>query len=261
MDQEAASTIDADADTRRPEDARAKPLGPLALVFGVVAVACAALALCALVVVVALLILTARLGAEGRVEFLQDLRFDLPLRIRLGAGGIAIFYTGMAAATIGLARWRGGAAWPSIVALNQTRRAWRRTLALIAASLAYAIAASLALERMQTHRVIVDGPTDLVLVATILANLVVLAPIAEELVFRGWIYTGLRARFGLWPSFLVTAVAFAAWHWDPRRILLVLPLAVALGLLREIAGSIKPTILLHGCYNLIIVALTLASTG
>ena len=166
-------------------------------------------------------------------------------------------------ATIAAALWRGKSGWTDLVAFKKVRLARRRTVALFLGSLGYAALASLALERMQAHRVIIDGPTDLVLVATIVTNLVMLAPLAEELVFRGWLYTGLRARFGFWPSFLVTALAFAAIHWDPnhRRILLVLPLAVALGLLREVSGSIKPTILLHGCYNLIIIALTLASTA
>ncbi len=262
MDHETGAYGEADAGSAFTVDG-ARPLAPFALLVSLVAIAAVALLLCGLVVVIVLLILTARLGGEGRVEYLQDLRFDLPLRLRLGAGAVGVFYAGVGIATIAAALWQGRAGWTGLVALNQVRYARRRTLALFLASLGYAAVASLALDRMQTHRVIIDGPTDLLLVATIVTNLVLLAPLSEELVFRGWLYTGLRQRFGFWPSFLVTTLAFAAIHWDPnhRRILLVLPLAVALGLLREIAGSIKPTILLHGCYNLIIVALTLASTA
>jgi len=39
--------------------------------------------------------------------------------------------------------------------------------------------------------------------------------------------------------------------------ILVLPLAFTLGLIREQAGSIKPTIALHAAYNLTIIAVTL----
>jgi len=102
-----------------------------------------------------------------------------------------------------------------------------------------------------------DGPTDKTLVGLIMLNLVVLAPLAEELFFRGWLFTALRLRFGFIPVLLVVSALFAAFHWDRRHMILVLPLAFALGLIREQAGSIKPTIALHAAYNLTIIAVTL----
>ena len=104
------------------------------------------------------------------------------------------------------------------------------------------------------------GPTDFLLLGTLTTNLVILAPLAEELVFRGWLYTALRARWRFLPSFLLTAAAFTAIHYDNHRhVLRVLPLALAVGLLRELTGSIRPTIALHAAYNFLIVAITLAA--
>jgi membrane protease YdiL (CAAX protease family) len=146
-----------------------------------------------------------------------------------------------------------------LVAWTKIRGGKRPSVGIFLLTIAYAATATLTMTLLQDHRVVVSGPTDIALLATISANLVILAPCAEELFFRGWLYTALRYRLSFWPSYLLTATLFAAIHWDPnhRRIFLVLPLALALGLLREITGSIKPTIALHGLYNLIIVAITL----
>ena len=244
-----------------PRDATAAtvPYGPLGLSLSVIAIACAAILVCCLVAVVALLILFADIGREATTEFFQDLRFDIPLQTRLGAGVVASLYLGVALSTVATAVFRGRRGWPALVALVPHRRTWRPAVVPTLAALVYAAAATTIMARMQDRHLMIAGPTDLLLISTLMINLVVLAPIAEELLFRGWIQTALRGGIGVWPGGIVTAVLFAAIHYDAnhRRFFLVLPLAIALGLVREISGSIRPTILLHAIYNLIIVAITL----
>jgi membrane protease YdiL (CAAX protease family) len=239
-----------------------RPLPPLALALSLVGIAAGGLLICCLIAVAAVLLLTAYIGVDGLTDFYQDLRFDGPLKTRIGAGVIGALYVGIAGATLLAARLRGRGAWTALVALVPIRAARRDAAAIAILTLAYAALATFVMERLQDHHMLIAGPTDLLLVGTIVANLGILAPIAEELLFRGWLYTGLRHRFSFWPSFLVTAILFAAIHWDAnhRRIVMVLPLAIALGLLRERSGSIKPTIALHAVYNLVIVAITLAET-
>jgi membrane protease YdiL (CAAX protease family) len=63
------------------------------------------------------------------------------------------------------------------------------------------------------------------LVLTILA-LVVLAPLGEELLFRGLLLRALARRFRFWPAAIITSVLFTAAHADayllwPRAIALV----------------------------------------
>jgi membrane protease YdiL (CAAX protease family) len=41
-----------------------------------------------------------------------------------------------------------------------------------------------------------------------------LAPVAEELFFRGLIHRWFRARFGLWPAVVISSAIFAAGHAD-----------------------------------------------
>ena len=54
------------------------------------------------------------------------------------------------------------------------------------------------------------GPRGAVVVT--LAVTVVVAPVCEELIFRGLLYGTLRARFGVWPSIAVSAALFALLH-------------------------------------------------
>lgn len=243
---------------RRPS---AAPMAPVPLALGTGGIVLAALVIAASVGGVAALILYARLGADGFADFRTEWRFDPILQAKLDALKISALYTGVIVATLTAALLRGGRrGWPSLVAAGPGR--WHRGVVPIAlVTLVYAALFTLAHVVGRERHLLSMGPTDYVLLGTLSANLVVLAPLAEELVFRGWLYTGLRARWRFLSSFLATAGTFAAAHWflDPLHVLRVLPLALALGLLREFTGSIRPTITLHAAYNFVIVAITLAA--
>lgn len=214
------------------------------------------------VVIIAIGIARASLGAEGFLDFYDDLRFDIPLATRLSAALVSCIYLSVASATLSAAMTRRGRGWRPRLALTPPRGRHWQIATVVLATLLYAAVATLVLTMLQNRRIVAAGPTDYVLLATLATNLVLLAPVAEELFFRGWLYTGLRHRLPFWPSFLFTAGLFAAIHWDAnhRRILMVAPLAIALGVLRELTGSIKATMALHALYNLIIVTITLSQT-
>lgn len=242
--------------------APAKPLGLLPLVASLLAIAVAALALAALAAAGAVLALYLHFGRAGLADFMADARFDPPLQARLAAFAVSAIYVGVALATLVAARVVGRRrSWPALLAAGRGR--WRRRDAVPIAlvTLGYAGIFTLVQALGQNRHLLIGGPTDFLLLGTLAANLVVLAPLAEELLFRGWLYTALRARWRFLPSFVVTAAAFAAIHWDANHLhmLRVLPLALAVGLLRELTGSIRPTIALHAAYNLVIVAITLAA--
>ena len=240
----------------------AAPLRAPALVLSVVAIAICALLVACGIAVVAVVILVAEIGRDGASDTFQQLQFDLPLRTRLGAAIISALYVGLAAATLGAAYAIGRQRWRFFLALSPLRWSGWQMIVIPGLTLAYAAGATFAMTGMRHRQIIVDGPTDYLLVGTIVANLTLFAPVAEELFFRGWLYTALRARLRFLWSFLITTALFAAMHWDAnhRHMLLVLPLAAALGVLRETTGSIKPTVALHAVYNLVIIAITLAET-
>lgn len=79
--------------------------------------------------------------------------------------------------------------------------------------------------------------------------LAVLAPLVEELVFRGLLYGWIAGRWGPLPAFVASSLAFAAAHGEPAHIVLVLPLGFWFGWLRWRTNSLVPTIAAHMINN------------
>lgn len=88
----------------------------------------------------------------------------------------------------------------------------------------------------------------------------VLAPIAEEVFFRGMIFRSLKNGMGIWPAAIVSGLLFGALHIDAttsERLLQVVPLAVlgiSFALLYAWTGTLYSTIALHATNNAIAVA-------
>lgn len=79
--------------------------------------------------------------------------------------------------------------------------------------------------------------------------LVVIAPIAEEVLFRGYLYGKLRGAVPTWAAILVTSVVFGAIHGQWNVGIDVFILSIVLCSLREVTGSISAGILLHMLKN------------
>ena len=79
--------------------------------------------------------------------------------------------------------------------------------------------------------------------------LVVLAPIAEELLFRGWLYGKLRARMAALPAILITSVLFGIMHGQANVGVVVFALSVVMCISRELTGTIWAGILIHMIKN------------
>lgn len=93
--------------------------------------------------------------------------------------------------------------------------------------------------------------------ALIFVALAVVAPIAEELLFRGYLYRRLRSSASVWLSVLLTSLVFGlahAWagHDRPLHWAVVIDtaiLSIFLCLLREYTGAIWSSILVHMIKN------------
>lgn len=81
--------------------------------------------------------------------------------------------------------------------------------------------------------------------------LVVLTPIVEETIFRGFLFGAYRRRFGFVGGSLLVSVLFAAAHAQVNVGLDVFALSLFLCYLREKTQSLWPSILLHGLKNLV----------
>ncbi len=90
-------------------------------------------------------------------------------------------------------------------------------------------------------------------------SLVILPPLAEEILFRGFLFTSLRARFNLVHATIITSVLFGAAHlqfgadtpllWVAAIDTFVLSCVMCY--VREKLGSLWPAIFLHAVKNLI----------
>lgn len=92
-------------------------------------------------------------------------------------------------------------------------------------------------------------------------TLVVIAPIAEELLFRGYLYGKLRGHVPMYAAILMTSVLFALVHMQWNVGLNVFALSIVMCGLREITGSIWAGILLHMAKNAVAFYILFAGSG
>lgn len=89
------------------------------------------------------------------------------------------------------------------------------------------------------------------------------APVAEELLFRGYIQPRLVLRMGRWGGVVLTSLLFGILHMDLMHGLSAFGAGLLFGWLRERTGSIVPSIVAHASNNTIWAAMAglgLAST-
>lgn len=83
---------------------------------------------------------------------------------------------------------------------------------------------------------------------------VLVAPFAEELAFRGVVASALRSRWGMWPAIAISAAVYAVYHLSAWLFFPTFVLGVALGWLAFSRRSLVPAIALHMLYNGVAVA-------
>jgi membrane protease YdiL (CAAX protease family) len=83
--------------------------------------------------------------------------------------------------------------------------------------------------------------------------ILLVAPVMEELFFRGWLWTGLREHWTPLPTAVVTSALWLALRYlesGSTRALLLIPVAVVLATARNIGDSVRASIVVHLSYNL-----------
>ena len=82
-------------------------------------------------------------------------------------------------------------------------------------------------------------------------SLVIIAPIAEEIIFRGWLYGKLRTRISLPVAIFIVSLLFGLLHGQWNVGINVFVMSVILCLQRELTGTIYSGIILHMLKNAI----------
>ena len=86
---------------------------------------------------------------------------------------------------------------------------------------------------------------------------ILLAPMLEEVVFRGFLFSALERAHGRWVALLGTSVLFSLLHggqygWQWQQLTVLLAVGCALGGVRIRSGSSKASTLVHGMYNAVL---------
>ncbi|MDR2720105.1 MAG: CPBP family intramembrane metalloprotease [Nitrososphaerota archaeon] len=91
----------------------------------------------------------------------------------------------------------------------------------------------------------------------------IIAPIAEETVFRGLMMTRLQQRVAPWLAVTLTTLVFAVFHIGNSvgHVLTVLPFALSVCLVFLWTKSIRVTMFLHALYNTILVSVSVLATN
>lgn len=105
-------------------------------------------------------------------------------------------------------------------------------------------------ELIREYRDILGNPAA---VAACWLTAVVTAPIAEEIIFRGFVMRGWSAsRLGMIGAIVVSSAAFAVVHvqYNPLTMLMVFTLGLHFGVMRWRSGSTTLPIMMHMVWNL-----------
>lgn len=152
------------------------------------------------------------------------------------------------------ARIRGGTGWRDLLALRSSLRELDRKwlMIFVAATPVYILGTGLLVKALfPEFKTWFFVPSELQGLVLSIIGVIIVAPVVEELLFRGWIYSSLRTSFRASTAIVITTVLFAAVHSDGGLIYpaLVLVPGVMLALVREWTGSVQVCIAAHAMFN------------
>jgi membrane protease YdiL (CAAX protease family) len=198
-------------------------------------------------------------SGRGALELAQDMRFvALPTIISLLAASfvmLGLMWLHLKkhdrATRIGLTRW-------SSLDLGRTI-GW--SIALIGLGLAFNyLYATYAIPDIksqgQMRKMFAALPDTLSNQAMLFLAVAVIAPLLEELLFRGLLQTALMKHFPLWGAISAAAVVFALVHGQVYAFPALFAMGAVFGLLYHKTGSLRVTILAHALNNAAALVLT-----
>jgi uncharacterized protein len=165
------------------------------------------------------------------------------------------------AAVFSLAWLAGGGRWRHVIAWHPWKLSGNALVfvLLLIAALAFNLGLGLIASYFVPEEPQTLASLDLSYVLLNAVESIFLSACMEELVMRGWLYTGVRAKLPAWPTIIITALLFAAGHLTTSlgNILATVPLGLAAGYLRERTGSVRAPMAFHMLHNAVAVTVLL----
>lgn len=101
------------------------------------------------------------------------------------------------------------------------------------------------LSYQESSEALLSGPFWLLFVSN-----VIMAPVCEEIIFRGLVFDRLKKAMPVWPAILVTSAIFAVMHGQILWMCYTFLVGVVLCVVANKANSIIPSIIVHMLFNL-----------
>ena len=108
---------------------------------------------------------------------------------------------------------------------------------------------SLGVESTQDTVKLLQTATDPVVISLMAVAAVLVAPICEEIVFRGYLFPFAKKYTGTWVAAICSGLVFAAAHGSLAALLPLFVFGVVLAMLYEKTGSIWAPMAVHFCFN------------
>lgn len=102
-------------------------------------------------------------------------------------------------------------------------------------------------------------PRSIIEALLLLVSTVIVAPLCEEIIFRGYVQRAYERR-SPWIGIAVGGVIFALYHLRFQGAMALVPVAFALGFVAWRSDSLFPSIVLHAAYNSIATVILIASS-
>ncbi len=108
---------------------------------------------------------------------------------------------------------------------------------------------ALGVEAVQDSVKLLQTATDPMVLILMAVAAVLVAPVSEEIVFRGYLYPAAKKFAGPWMAAICTGLVFAAAHGSLAALLPLFIFGVVLAVLYEKTGSIWAPVAVHFCFN------------
>ena len=100
-----------------------------------------------------------------------------------------------------------------------------------------------------TQQALSQSATVQTLVPIVILSGIIIAPIAEEIVFRGYLYKAFRDRFKPWYAIVMSAALFSAIHLEPLAAVQLFVIGIVLAYVYEKTDNLMAPIALHMLNN------------
>ena len=98
---------------------------------------------------------------------------------------------------------------------------------------------------------IISHASDFRHIAVLFFMAVIIGPLAEEIIFRGFIYSGLRRKSGFLTASIISACIFSIFHMHPGLFIPLAFMGFIFARIYEKSNSILPCVIVHMLWNFI----------